>query len=79
VSIVSVAAAGFVTHWLRKVFQPDPAALFFCAIIFSSWFGGLGPGLLASFLSILTIKYYFSPSLHTFAISLNEPSCRALK
>lgn len=77
VSVVSVAAAGFVTHWLRKVFQPDPtalfsSALFFCAIIFSSWFGGLGPGILASFLSILTIKYYFSPPLHTFTISIND-------
>ena len=72
VAVVSVAAAAFATLWLREAFQSTPNALFFCAIIFSSWFGGLGPGILAGVLSVLAIKYYGTPPLHTLAISTNE-------
>ena len=71
-AVVSVAAAAFVTLWLREAFQSTPNALFFCAIILSSRFGGLGPGLLAGVLSVLAIKYYSTPPLHTLAISINE-------
>ena len=72
VAVLSVAAAAFVTLRLRATFQPTPNALFFCAIIFSSWFGGFGPGILAGVLSVLAIKYYCTPPLHTLAISINE-------
>jgi hypothetical protein len=70
-AVVSVAAATFVTLWLREAFQSTPNALFFCAIILSSRFGGLGPGLLAGVLSVLAIKYYSTPPLHTLALSIN--------
>jgi PAS domain S-box-containing protein len=69
---ISVSLALIITGWLKESFPEAPAALFYCAIILSSWIGGIGPGILASLLSILTIKYYSSPPLHTFAISLSE-------
>ena len=76
-SIVMVAAATLMTLWLRDVFQPNPTgpyhiALFFCAILFSSRLGGLGPGIFAALLSILPIKYYFSPPFHTFTTTSGD-------
>jgi hypothetical protein len=37
--------------------------------MFSAWFGGFGPGLLAATLSILAFKYYYAPPLHTLAVT----------
>ena len=72
ITAISISLALIITRWLKGSFPESPVALFYCAIILSSWIGGIGPGILASLLSILTIKYYFSPPLHTFAISLSE-------
>jgi signal transduction histidine kinase len=72
VCAASVGAACILTGWLRVWFQGTPNSLFFCAIIISGWFGGFGPGLLASVLSILAIKYYFTPPLHNLAFSFQE-------
>ena len=69
---VSVAAAALVTQWLRAAYQPASNALFFCAIVFSSWLGGLGPGLLAAALSVISIKYYGAPPPHSLAITAAE-------
>ena len=72
VAVLSVAAALIVTQELRLFFQATPNSLFFCAIIFASWFGGVGPGILASVLSVLTVKYFLTPPLHTLAINASE-------
>jgi signal transduction histidine kinase len=71
-AVLSVAAALIITRLLKETFQSTPNALFFCAIIFSSWQGGFGPGVLASLLSILSVKYYFTPPFHTLAITPAE-------
>jgi len=60
------------TGLLRESFQGISNALFFCAIILSSWYGGFGPGILASFLSILAVRYYFTAPYHSFALSYPE-------
>src|SRR5207249_5473831 len=57
--VLSVAAALAITELLRAYFEPTPNSLFFCAIVVSSWFGGLGPGLLSGLLSVGVIDYYF--------------------
>jgi prepilin-type N-terminal cleavage/methylation domain-containing protein len=43
IDLNNLRQAAFVTLWLREAFQSTPDALFFCAIILSSRFGGLGP------------------------------------
>ena len=58
-AVLSVAAALAITQLLRTYFEPTPNSLFFCAIVVSSWFGGLGPGLLSGLLSVGVIDYYF--------------------
>ncbi len=72
VAVVSVGTATLTVELLGQTFQPSPNALFFCAVIFSAWFGGLGPGLLSAFLSALAVKYFDAPPLHTLTISVNE-------
>jgi C4-dicarboxylate-specific signal transduction histidine kinase len=42
-------------------------SLFLCAVILSAWFGGAGPGLLATALSALAFYYYFLPPTHSLA------------
>src|SRR2546430_15907244 len=58
-AVLSVAVALSITQLLRTYFEPTPNSLFFCAIVVSSWFGGLGPGLLSGLLSVGVIDYYF--------------------
>lgn len=41
---------------------------FVCAVMVTGWFGGMGPGLLATALSILALKYYFVSPTGTFVI-----------
>jgi len=60
------------TGRLRETFRETPNALFFCAIILSGWYGGFGPGILASLLSILAIKYYLTPPVHSLAFAVGE-------
>lgn len=56
-SVSCVVAAVIVTHLL------PPGALisllFYLAIVLSAWFGGLGPGLIASLLATLALNYFF--------------------
>src|SRR5579859_4315246 len=71
-SVVSVAFAVILSKVLEHYWRSTPfVSLFFCAIMFSAWFGGFGPGLLAVTLSILAFDYYFlsSTSLISFDLS----------
>src|SRR5215475_14115061 len=68
-AVLCVAAALAGTQLLRVYFEAAPNALFFGAIVLSSWLGGLGPGLLASLLSILVIDYRFTDPHHILATS----------
>src|SRR3954469_4994909 len=45
-----------------------PFMTFFPAVIASAYLGGLGPGLLATFLSAAAADYFFVPPIHSFGI-----------
>jgi PAS domain S-box-containing protein len=47
-------------------------SLFLCAVMFSAWFGGFKPGLLAIGFSLLTFKYYFLPPIHSLELELTQ-------
>jgi PAS domain S-box-containing protein len=68
-ALLSVVAALSITRLLKAYFESTPNSLFFCAIVLSSWFGGLGPGLLAGLLSAGVIDYYFLSPLHTLGVN----------
>src|SRR5262245_22765781 len=60
IAALSVALAAVVRLALDPVFGNDaPLSIFVFAVLVASWFGGLGPGLLATVLSVLIGDYLF--------------------
>lgn len=72
VSVLSVGATLILARWLDLYLTAAPVSLFICAVMFSAWFGGFGPGLLATVLSVLAFQYYFVPPIHSFAVEIAE-------
>lgn len=60
-SILSVVAALMLTLSARDLFATTAYSLFLAAVMFSSWYGGLTPGLLAILFSLLALDRYFAP------------------
>jgi C4-dicarboxylate-specific signal transduction histidine kinase len=72
VALGSVAATLAGSRLLDDFAVTAPVSLFLCAVMFSAWFGGFGPGLLATVLSILAFKYYYAMPLHSLAADVKE-------
>lgn len=64
--IVWVAVAFAVTLWSHSLFHHGPFIFYYVPIVLSAWFGGLGPGLLATALSAGAAGYTFSAGPPTF-------------
>jgi signal transduction histidine kinase len=71
VAIISVWLAVLVTLCLGETLK-DTATFFFCAVMASSWYGGLWPGLLTAVLSWLALDYYFIPPIYSLGITPAE-------
>jgi C4-dicarboxylate-specific signal transduction histidine kinase len=65
IAVVSVAGALMTSRLPAVHLQDAPVSLFLCAVILSAWFGGVGPGLLATALSALAFNYYFLPPIYS--------------
>ncbi len=65
IAVLSVTAALIISRLPGVHLQDAPVSLFLCAVILSAWFGGVGPGLLATVLSALAFNYYFLPPIHS--------------
>jgi len=62
-----VALAALLQRGLAPLWGEDlPALLFYPAVVLSAWYGGLGPGLVATALSGLTVSYYWLPPRNWF-------------
>ena len=61
IALLTTAAAIGVTLAASEYFARTIFLLVFCAVGISAWYGGLGPGLVATFLGMLAIQYYFVP------------------
>jgi C4-dicarboxylate-specific signal transduction histidine kinase len=72
VAVLSVTAALIIARWLDIHLVTAPVSLFLCAIMFSAWFGGIRPGLLAVALSHLAFIYYFVTPLYSLAVEIKE-------
>jgi len=72
IAVLSVAVALFITQWPAFHLETAPASLFLCAVMFSAWLGGVGPGLLATVLSCVALSYYFLEPLHSFSVNSDE-------
>jgi PAS domain S-box-containing protein len=67
-----VGAALIISRLPAIHLQDAPVSLFLCAVILSAWFGGVGPGLLATALSALAFNYYFLPPIHSLGPKPDE-------
>src|SRR5437667_9548241 len=65
IAILSVIAALIISRWPALHLQDAPVSLFLCAVMLSAWFGGAGPGLLATALSAFAFYYYFLPPIYS--------------
>lgn len=66
-AVLSVAVATFVSHWPALHLEAAPVSLLLCAVMFSAWFGGIGPGSLAVALSAFVFYYSFLPPSDSLA------------
>jgi PAS domain S-box-containing protein len=69
VAVLAVVVALLLTQLLLWRFDPSIYPLFFAAVMFSSWYGGIGPGLLATALATLGCAYFFIPPLYSLSVS----------
>ena len=67
VAAFAVAVALLIKLLLEPlIVQETPFLLVFVAVLFSAWYGGLGPGLAATAGAALIIDYFFLPPLYSF-------------
>ena len=65
-AVLAVPTATIFQQFGDNHFAVTPS--YFCAVLLTAWFGGLGPGLFAIALSNLALMYYFVPPNRTFVI-----------
>jgi PAS domain S-box-containing protein len=75
-------AAAFAALYLRYLLEPllgrtNPYHTAWLAVVFTSWYCGLGPSILATLIEAVGVWYWFVPSLHSFA-GLDRPRAYAL-
>jgi PAS domain S-box-containing protein len=66
-AIVSVAVAIVAAELITRLLNAEAiASSMLCAVIFTAWFGGFGPALLAIALAVLSFHYYLVPPINSF-------------
>ena len=69
VAVFTVAVSFMLTLALGPLLQGSIFGIFFGAVAVSAWYGGLGPGLLASLLSAILSVYFFLPPAFSLTVS----------
>jgi len=69
IAVASVALALSLASLLSATADPSHFTLFFAAVMLSSWYGGLGAGLLATVLSALSLDYFFISRTHSLVFN----------
>jgi signal transduction histidine kinase len=72
IAVLSVIAALILPRWPPLHLEAAPASLFYCAVMLGGWFGGFGPGYLATALSTFAFYYYFLPPIYSLAAKPEE-------
>lgn len=72
VSILSVGIALVLTLLLQEFLDRSIFLIFLAAIAFSTWYGGIKPGLLATFLSAINVTYFFITPIFSFSVQSPE-------
>lgn len=72
VAVLAVVVALLLTQLLWALLKPTLYPLFLAAVMVSSWYGGIGPGLVTTALSTLTCIYFFLLPLYSLLFSRSE-------
>jgi PAS domain S-box-containing protein len=72
VAVLAVIAALIINRLLNINLVGAPAMLFLCAVMFSAWYGGVKPGLLAMPLAALAFAYYFVIPTNSWSVDVRE-------
>jgi len=72
-AVLSVVIALLIARLLQVQYHFESFVLFICAMIFSTWFGGVKPGLLAVALSLLAFHYYFLFPIYPSGMDVEMP------
>jgi len=66
-ALVSVAVAIVAAELIARQLHAEAiASSMLCAVIFTAWFGGFGPALVAIALALLAVHYYVVPPIESF-------------
>jgi PAS domain S-box-containing protein len=68
VAVAATTAALLLSLLLRPVVMPNPFLFFVGAIAVAAWFGGLGPGFLATAIAVVEVNYFFFSPLGSFVL-----------
>ena len=68
-ALVTPAAALGLTWLFSPLREQTPTPLLLASILVSAWWGGLGPGLVATAISVVTLHYFLLPPVYTLAFS----------
>jgi len=71
-AVISVTVALLIALFLDVHLVTAPVSLFLCALMFSAWYGGIKPGLLALLLSLVAFKFFFAAPVYSLAIHITE-------
>jgi K+-sensing histidine kinase KdpD len=71
IPVAAVSGAVVATYLLGSTIKCTPN-LFFCAVVLTSWLGGVGAEIFAVFLSVIALDYYFIPPIYAFGIGLED-------
>lgn len=72
VALVINMLAALLTWLFLPLLQGAVFVFFYPAVLLSAWYGGLGPGLFATVLAIVTVNYMFLPPHYTLNIDSDE-------
>jgi hypothetical protein len=71
IPVAAVGGAVVATYLFGSTIKYTPN-LFLCAVVLSSWLGGVGAGIFSVLLSAIAMDYYFIPPIYALGISLEE-------
>ncbi|MFB2878726.1 PAS domain S-box protein [Floridanema aerugineum] len=64
VAIASTGIALLLTIWIKPLMTQTNSAFFYVAVIASTWYGGIYPGIVSVVLSVLAIDYFLIPPFY---------------
>ncbi|HEV2826052.1 MAG TPA: MEDS domain-containing protein, partial [Pyrinomonadaceae bacterium] len=72
VAVLAVTVALIINRLLQLHLVGAPAMLFLCAIMFSAWYGGVKPSLLAIPLAVVAFAYHFVTPINSWSVDVRE-------